>query len=61
MQCSTVQLDPKDARALYTRGLAKRRNGDLTDGDAEMAAARSLDPDAGYRSRKRESPGLCGR
>jgi hypothetical protein len=38
MQCSTVQLDPKDARALYARGLAKRRNGYLTDGDADVAA-----------------------
>jgi cytochrome c-type biogenesis protein CcmH/NrfG len=25
-----IQLDPQDAKALYVRGLAKRRNGDVT-------------------------------
>ena len=39
-----VQLDPKDARALYARGLAKQRNGDAKGGDSDMAAAKALDP-----------------
>jgi Flp pilus assembly protein TadD len=40
-----VQLDPKDAKALFARGLAKRRNGDATGSDADTAAAKALDPD----------------
>jgi Flp pilus assembly protein TadD len=44
-----VQLDPKDAKALYARGLAKRRNGDATGSDADMAAAKALDPDVEKR------------
>ena len=35
----------QDAKALYGRGLAKHRNGDATGGDADMAAAKALDPD----------------
>jgi hypothetical protein len=34
---------------LYGRGLAKRRNGDATGGDADMAAAKALDPDVEKR------------
>jgi hypothetical protein len=39
----------KDARALCARGLAKRRNGVATGGDADMAAAKALDPDVDKR------------
>ena len=44
-----IKLDPKDAKALYGRGLAKRRKGDATGGDADMAAAKALDPDVEKR------------
>jgi Flp pilus assembly protein TadD len=44
-----IQLDPKDAKALYARGLAKRKNGDATGSDADMAAAKTLDPDVEKR------------
>jgi Tfp pilus assembly protein PilF len=44
-----IQLDPKDAKALYARGLAKRKNGDATGSDADMAAAKALDPDVEKR------------
>lgn len=50
-------LAPKEASPLYGRGLAKKKLGDRTGGDADIAAARSLEPGivefyakAGYRS-----------
>lgn len=39
-----VQLDPKDADALYGRGLAKTALGQKAAGSADMAQARSIDP-----------------
>jgi Flp pilus assembly protein TadD len=34
-----IQLDPKDAQALYERGVVKTKNGDAAGGDADIAAA----------------------
>lgn len=39
-----VALDAKDPLALYLRGLAKRQTGDITDGNADIAAAKAIDP-----------------
>jgi len=35
---------PKMATSLFTRGVARRRLGDVKAGDNDLAAARSLDP-----------------
>jgi len=35
-----LRLAPSNAHALYGRGLAKRKKGDLTGSDADLAAAR---------------------
>jgi len=40
-----IKLDPQDAKALYERGVAKRRTGDETGGDADIAAAKAINPD----------------
>jgi tetratricopeptide (TPR) repeat protein len=39
-----VQIDPKNARALYRRGMAKSSKGNRT-GAADISAAKALDPD----------------
>ena len=41
-----IQLDPKYALAYYGRGLAKERKGDQS-GDADLAAARRINPNIG--------------
>jgi Flp pilus assembly protein TadD len=41
---SAYRLDAKDVDALYIRGLAKRKSGDAPGGDADIAAAKALDP-----------------
>ena len=38
------RTDPSYARALYGRGLAKKRLGDITGGDADIARAKELQP-----------------
>jgi tetratricopeptide (TPR) repeat protein len=38
------KLVPKSAEVLYGRGLAKHRNGDTAGGDADIAAAKAIDP-----------------
>jgi tetratricopeptide (TPR) repeat protein len=35
---------PKYAPSLYTRGLAKRKSGDMAGGDADIAQAKAIDP-----------------
>jgi len=35
---------PKSAHALYVRGLAKHKTGDTPGGDADIAAAKAIDP-----------------
>jgi tetratricopeptide (TPR) repeat protein len=42
-----IQLDPKDAGAYFSRGLAKRLKGDNSGGDADIAAAKTIDPNIG--------------
>ena len=39
-----TRLDPKDADNLYARGLARRANGDIRGGEADIAAAKRIDP-----------------
>ena len=39
------RLDPDDAEALFRRGIARRLNGDKAGGDADVVAARKIDPD----------------
>ena len=41
---AALKTDPKFAFALYGRGLAKQRNGDTKNGDADIAAALAIDP-----------------
>jgi tetratricopeptide (TPR) repeat protein/WD40 repeat protein len=43
-----LSLNPKAAMALYVRGVAKRRGGNRTDGDADIVAARKLYPDVAH-------------
>ncbi len=43
----TIELKPNEAAAYYNRGLAKQRRGDIPDGDADVAAARKLNPRVG--------------
>jgi len=40
-----LERDPKSASSLYGRGLARRQKGDAKRGDADIAAARAIDPD----------------
>jgi Flp pilus assembly protein TadD len=39
-----IKVNPKDARALYERGVTKRKNGDAAGGDADVAAAKAINP-----------------
>lgn len=43
----TIRLNPNDADALLYRGLDKQRTGDKAGGDADVAAARRLNPNIG--------------
>jgi TPR repeat len=40
---SALQSDPKLASSLYGRGLAKLKKGDTTGGDADIAAAKTIE------------------
>jgi tetratricopeptide (TPR) repeat protein len=40
---SALQLDPKLASSQYGRGLAKLKKGDLTGGNADIAAAKTVE------------------
>jgi tetratricopeptide (TPR) repeat protein len=42
-----IRLNPNYANALYWRGVAKQREGDKDVGDADIAAAKRIDPKAG--------------
>jgi tetratricopeptide (TPR) repeat protein len=42
-----IQLNPNNAAALYWRGKAKQLKGDITDGDADIATARKINPNVG--------------
>jgi tetratricopeptide (TPR) repeat protein len=39
-----ARLDPADADTLYARGLARRATGDIAGGEADIAAAKRIDP-----------------
>jgi tetratricopeptide (TPR) repeat protein len=39
-----IQLNPNDATALYWRGKIKQLKGDTSGGDADIAAAKKIDP-----------------
>ncbi len=39
---AVLKIDPKDAASLFLRGAARRRTGDTTGGDADIAAAKAL-------------------
>jgi tetratricopeptide (TPR) repeat protein len=39
-----IKLDPKDAKALYERGVTKGKIGDGPGGDADLAAAKAINP-----------------
>src|SRR5262249_26225872 len=40
-----LELTPKSAEILYGRGIAKLKKGDAAAGDADIAAAKALQPD----------------
>ena len=42
---AALERDPNRAIALYGRGLAKIRTGDIKGGEGDQAAARTLDPE----------------
>ena len=41
---TVLQLEPKNARFLYDRGLAKLKKGDEVGGNADLAAAKKMQP-----------------
>jgi len=41
---AVLKLKPKLAISLYNRGLAKQKKGDSAGGDADIAAAKAIDP-----------------
>lgn len=46
---TALSLSPWQPVALYGRGIAKRRMGDIASGDADMAAAKAIQPDVAQR------------
>jgi hypothetical protein len=48
---AVLASDPNNARALYGRGLAERAAGLKDKGDADIAAATAIDPQAPAESR----------
>jgi Flp pilus assembly protein TadD len=42
-----IRLDPTDANPLYNRGQARLLKGDKEGGNADMAAAKRLNPEVG--------------
>jgi tetratricopeptide (TPR) repeat protein len=45
-----IMLNPKYAGALYNRGLAKQKKGDITGGQADIAAAKQMEAGVGQQS-----------
>ena len=43
---AALKIEPKLAEALYGRGVARKRNGDSADGEADIAAAKAIKADA---------------
>jgi len=46
-ETQAIQLAPNDAISYYIRGLAKQKAGDRAGGDADIAAARKINPNLG--------------
>jgi hypothetical protein len=46
-----VRADPKNAVALYGRGMAKQLKGDKAGANADIAAAKQINPDIALRHR----------
>ena len=44
-----IKLDPSNADIFYARSLARAKTGDKKGADADLAAARRIDPDIGWR------------
>ena len=42
---TVLRSDPEKPYSLYGRGMAKRRKGDVTGGEADMLAAKAIKPD----------------
>jgi len=42
---AAIGLDPENPLTLYGRGLARQKRNDRNGGDADVAAAKALDPD----------------
>jgi len=42
---AALRINPKHASSLYGRGLAKRRSGNVSGGDGDIAAAKLIQPD----------------
>jgi len=42
---AALRIDPRAASSLYVRGIAHRRRGDATRGDADIAAAKAIKSD----------------
>ena len=42
---AALRINPKHASALYGRGIAKRRSGNASGGDGDIAAAKLIQPD----------------
>jgi tetratricopeptide (TPR) repeat protein len=40
-----LRLEPRKIASLYGRGMAKRKKGEIAEGDADIAMARTLKPD----------------
>ena len=41
---AALAIDAKSASSLYVRGLARHKSGDAAGGDADIAAAKAIDP-----------------
>ena len=42
---AAIAQNPKDAPSLYGRGVAKLKTGDTAGGNADIAAAKAIEPD----------------
>jgi tetratricopeptide (TPR) repeat protein len=42
---AAIATNPKDADSLYGRGMAKLKSGDKSGGEADIAAAKAIQPD----------------
>jgi tetratricopeptide (TPR) repeat protein len=53
----SLRRRPQSATTLFGRGVARRRSGDVAAGDADIAAARKIDPSVdGFYARRGVTP-----